>query len=151
MTIDIRRHLLTLTLGGAIAVLSGPTLYAQSTTAAPTPSATAAGSPSATAAPSTPATATTAPNPKQVEARLHTVTEGAVKQDQRDVSGLVAQTKAEETQLKSDMKTYGKASPQVAADKAALARDHQLAGKLRTDVRQERMHVERLNRAIRRR
>ncbi len=131
MTTDIRRHILTLALGGAIAVLSGPALYGQSTSAAPTPTPTA-----------------TAPDygKDATEAQKKTAEETAkLRHDSKDLKD---QVRANKAQLKSDVKTYGKASSQVAADKAQLQKDAQLKRGLDRDVRMDRTHIMRMNRAM---
>ena len=61
-----------------------------------------------------------------------------LKTDQEQVKDLRGQVQDDRSQLKSDMKQYGKKSPQVAADKAALEKDRKLADGLKNDVHGDR-------------
>ena len=131
MNTDIRRHVLTLTLGAAMAVLSGPALHAQSTAAAPSP--------------------VTSPAPDNGQDMRAAVkkTAHATAQYKQDSEKLKRQVRENKAQLKSDMKTYGKSSAQVAADKAQLAKDAQLQRGLSNAVRADRTHIMRLNHVAR--
>ena len=139
MKTDIRRYILTLTLGAAVAVLSGPALHAQSTTAAPSPTTTLAPSPTTSPAPDS--------GLKMHEATKKTAE--ATAQYKQDDQKLKEQVQDNKAQLKSDMKTYGKSSSQVAADKAQLQRDAQLKRGLNQDVQADRAHMMRLNHVAR--
>jgi hypothetical protein len=128
---DIRRHILTLSLGAAMAVLSGPALHAQSTTPAPS--------------------TTTSPAPDNGQ-DMRVATNRAAQvtaRNKQDSQKLQQQVRSNKAQLKSDMKTYGKNSSQVAADKAQLRRDAQLKHGLNRHVRADRGHVARLNHVAR--
>lgn len=139
MKTDIRRHILTLALGAAVAVLSGPALHAQSSTAAPSPTPTAA-----------PTTTTTTPPDNGQDMRIATKKTAQVKaRNKQDSQKLQQQVRSNKAQLKSDMKTYGKSSSQVAADKVQLHRDAQLKGGLNRHVRADRGHMMRLNHVAR--
>lgn len=94
---DIRRHILTLTLGGALAVLASPALHAQTTNSAP--------------APTTPTTSGADPT-QDLRSNIAA--------DEQKSDGLDQQLKEDKGQLKSDVQKYGKNSPQVKADKAAM-------------------------------
>lgn len=96
MKADIRRHILSLTLGGALAMLGGPALHAQTSNATPAATPTTNGA-----------------SPVQ---DLRSTLAG----DQQKAAGLDQQVKEDKGQLKSDLQKYGKNSPQVKADRSAL-------------------------------
>lgn len=96
MRADIRRHILTLTLGGALAVVASPALHAQATSATPAQPPTTNGA-----------------GPVK---DLHSAIAG----DQQKAAGLDQQLKEDKGQLNSDIQKYGKNSPQVKADRSAL-------------------------------
>lgn len=115
MKSDIQRHILTLTLGGALAVLASPRLHAQTTSAAPGP--------------------TDAASDAVANQRAD------VAADRQKVEGLHDQVAADKAQLKSDMNKYGKNSPQVKADKAAIKSTHNQEKALSRDVRSDRIQT----------